>query len=178
MIEIIELALPGVKKIKLRDFSDSRGFFQETYRKPVYVKNGILCDFVQDNHSFSEKGTLRGMHYQSQPGQAKLVTPIVGTIYDVFVDIRPASPTFGKWSAATLSSENHEQIFIPAGYAHGFAVLSESAHVCYKVSTVFDPATECTFRYDDPAIGIEWPFDHPILSEKDALAPTLGELQL
>jgi dTDP-4-dehydrorhamnose 3,5-epimerase len=177
-MEIVDLALPGVKKIRLRDFADSRGFFQELYRKPLYANNGILCDFVQDNHSFSEEGTLRGMHYQSEPGQAKLVTPLVGTIYDVFVDIRPASPTFGKWGAATLSSEKHEQIFIPVGYAHGFAVLSEFAHVCYKVSTVYNPATECSFRFDDPAVGIDWPIELPILSEKDASAPTFAELLL
>ncbi len=175
-MEVIELSLPGVKKIKLCDYRDSRGFFQEFYRKALYAQKGIDCEFVQDNHSFSRKGTLRGMHYQSYPGQAKLIAPLVGIIYDVYVDVRTASPTFGKWGAITLSAEAHEQIFIPEGFAHGFAVLSEYAHVFYKVSTSFDPAAECSFKYDDETVGIEWPLKDPILSERDTMAPEFGEL--
>jgi len=116
------------------------------------------------------------MHFQSEPGQAKLISVIIGTIYDVFVDIRPESPTFGKWGAREIDAEKHEQIFIPVGFAHGFAVLSESAHVLYKVSSVFNPETEKTFCFDDPFVGIEWPFEHPLLSEKDRNALSFAEV--
>ncbi|NGX37488.1 MAG: dTDP-4-dehydrorhamnose 3,5-epimerase [Chlamydiae bacterium] len=178
MIEISDCELPEVKRIQLRSYSDDRGFFIESYRSPIYKKMGIDPDFLQDNHSFSKKGTIRGMHFQSEPGQSKLISVIVGTIYDVFVDIRPHSATFGKWGACELAAKNHEQLFIPVGFAHGFAVLSEEAHIVYKVSNVFNPETEKTFCYDDPDVGIVWPIEHPILSEKDRNAPCLKEVMI
>lgn len=173
MVEVLEHTLPGVKRICLKAYSDGRGFFKELYRKPI---GGIDVDFVQDNHSYSVQKTIRGMHFQSGPGQAKLVTALVGVIYDVFVDIRPDSPTFGKWGSHILEADRHEQLFIPAGFAHGFAVISEEAHVIYKVSTVYDPDLEKSFAFNDPKVRIEWPFEDPIVSERDRLAPTLDEV--
>jgi dTDP-4-dehydrorhamnose 3,5-epimerase len=172
-MEVKELSLPGVKWIRPKIFSDDRGFFRETFRKPLYQGAGIECDFVQDNHSFSKWGTIRGMHFQRSPGQAKLVTVMRGKIFDVFVDIRPNSPTFGKWDGCYLDAA--EQIFIPVGYAHGFCVVSDEAHVFYKVSNLYDPAEERNFRFDDPFVAIEWPIDTPLLSERDSKSPLLKE---
>ncbi|MBS0630242.1 MAG: dTDP-4-dehydrorhamnose 3,5-epimerase [Verrucomicrobia bacterium] len=156
------MLLPGIKLFQLKSFSDERGFFSEIYRQQE-------LQFVQDNLSFSKKGVIRGMHYQSTPGQAKLVTVITGKIYDVFVDIRPESETFGKWGAVELDPSM--QILIPVGFAHGFAVLSDSAHVLYKVSNFYNPETEKSFRFDDPTVGIKWPIAKPILSKRDQCAP-------
>lgn len=176
MIEVTEETLAGVKYISLTTFADERGFFSESYRKPLYQEKGIDASFVQDNHSFSKKGTIRGMHFQTVPGQAKLVSVLVGVIYDVFVDIRPHSPTFGKWGARELDAQKGEQLYIPVGFAHGFAVLSDGAHVLYKVSSVYNSETEKTFRFDDPDVGIKWPVDNPIISERDKTAPLFKEL--
>lgn len=176
MIELKATVFPEVKVIVKKRFSDERGFFIETYRQPLYEEMGILDRFVQDNHSFSKRGTIRGMHFQSFPGQAKLLSVIAGVIYDVFVDVRPDSPTFGQWDSYLLDAKNGEQIYIPVGFAHGFAALSEEAHVLYKVSSVFDPKTEQTFRFDDPQVGIDWPVSHPILSPKDRTAPSFAEV--
>ncbi len=176
MTEIVEEILEGVKLINRSFHADERGFFVEGYRRPLYREFGIEDDFVQDNHSFSKKGVVRGMHFQSSPGQAKLIFVALGTIYDVFVDIRKESKNFGKWGARVLDSSKGQQLYLPAGFAHGFAVLSESAHVLYKVSSVFNPKTERTFRFDDPEVGIEWPISEPILSEKDRGALTLKEV--
>lgn len=176
MISLLTPTFPEVKRICLKVFSDERGFFTEVYRKAQYPDKGISTEFVQDNHSCSVKGTIRGMHFQSRPGQAKLITVIVGTIYDVFVDIRKDSPTFGKWGSYTLEAKNHEQLFLPVGFAHGFATLSEIAHVVYKVSAPFDPDTEKTFHFNDPEVGIEWPIENPILSERDKTALPLREV--
>ena len=176
MIKIHELEFPEVKLLQLKVHFDDRGFFTENYQKFLYEDMGIEVPFVQDNHSFSTKGIIRGMHFQSEPGQAKLISVIVGAIYDVFVDIRPHSPTFGKWSGYLLESEKHEQLFIPVGFAHGFAVVSEGAHVMYKVSSVFNPHTEKSFHYNDSKVGIKWPVAHPILSEKDRSAPKFNEV--
>ncbi|MDN3507061.1 MAG: dTDP-4-dehydrorhamnose 3,5-epimerase [Simkaniaceae bacterium] len=173
---IVEDKLSGVKLIRRKAFGDERGFFSELYRKSLYEEMGIMDDFVQDNHSFSSYGTIRGMHFQSFPGQAKLVSVVVGTIYDVYVDIRKDSPTFGQWGARELAAEKHEQLYVPNGFAHGFAVLSETAHVIYKVSSDYNPETEKSFRFDDPEVGIEWPIDHPILSERDKTAPLFSEV--
>lgn len=170
------LMFAGVKKISGKIFFDDRGFFRETFRKPLYQELGIDVDFVQDNHSFSKQGTIRGMHFQRKPGQAKLITVMSGKIYDVVVDIRPESPTFGKWEGVYLDSASGEQLFIPVGFAHGFCVVSEEAHVCYKVSNIFDPEQEMSFRYDDPFVGIQWPITNPIVSEKDLTCPTLKEV--
>jgi len=178
MISILEEKLSDVKLIRRKVFSDDRGFFSELYRKSLYEEMGISVNFVQDNHSFSAYGTIRGMHFQSFPGQAKLVSVVVGTIYDVYVDIRKGSPTFGQWGARELDAQKHEQLYIPVGFAHGFAVLSDTAHVIYKVSSDYDPKNEKSFRYDDPAVGIVWPIDSPVLSERDQTAPLLSEVLL
>lgn len=174
-MEIVDCTLPDVKRIRPKLFADERGFFRETYRKPLYEKWGIACDFVQDNHSFSKKGTIRGMHFQRFPGQAKLITVVSGRIFDVFVDIRKESSSFGKWAGLYLDAEEGDQLFIPPGFAHGFCVVSESAHVCYKVSAVYDPLEERSFRFDDPAVGIRWPVAEPIVSERDLLSPRFEE---
>ena len=177
-MEVIDQPLPGVKFLRPKTFFDDRGFFRETFRKPLYVQAGIECDFVQDNHSFSKQGTIRGMHFQRAPGQAKLVTVIQGKIYDVFVDIRPGSPNFGKWKGVFLDAALGDQLFVPVGYAHGFCVMSETAHVSYKVSAVYDPIEERGFRYDDPFVGIDWPIAEPVLSERDCKSPLLKEISL
>lgn len=175
-MEVIELTFPGVKKLRSPIFSDERGFFREMFREPLYLENGICCRFVQDNHSFSKKGTIRGMHFQRSPGQSKLVTVISGEIFDVFVDVREDSPNFGKWEGVYLSASSGDQLFIPDGYAHGFCVVSEEAHVFYKVSSLYDLKEEMSFRYDDPEVGIVWPVNTPILSERDKKSPCLKEI--
>lgn len=177
-MDIHELPLEGLKLIKLKVFEDDRGFFRESYKKPLYHQIGIEEAFVQDNHSYSKKGTLRGMHFQSKPGQSKLLTVVLGKIFDVCVDIRQGSPTFGKWHGVYLSAEEHEQLYIPVGFAHGFCILSEDAHILYKVTSLYDASTEKGFRYDDPDISIEWPIEDPLLSPKDARAPAFKEIFL
>lgn len=168
--------LDGIKKIQCGKLFDERGFFRETFRKTRYKELGIDDDFVQDNHSFSKYGTIRGMHFQRFPGQAKLITIVHGKIYDVVVDIRPTSPTFGKWEGIYLDAGQGDQLYIPIGFAHGFCVVSEDAHVCYKVSSIYDPAEEKSIRYDDPFVGIVWPIECPFISEKDRLAPSFKEI--
>jgi dTDP-4-dehydrorhamnose 3,5-epimerase len=166
-MEVIDLELSGLKLLKPRVFRDDRGFFLESYRRDLYTQHGIDCEFVQDNHSRSVKGTLRGLHYQSSPGQAKLLRVTSGRIFDVAVDIRPESPTFGQWHGVHLDAEDHCQIYIPIGFAHGFCVLSDVCDVLYKCSNPYDARTECTIRWDDPAISVEWPVAEPILSARD-----------
>ena len=176
-MEIIDLSLPGLKLIRLNVFDDERGFFKECYRKPRYNEYGIECEFVQDNLSYSKKDVIRGMHFQTEPGQAKLVSVLQGEIFDVAVDLRPDSPYFGKWEGVRLSAENHEQLFIPIGFAHGFCVMSgQGAHVHYKVSSVYDHVTERTFRYDDPHVKIEWPTKTPVISARDQTSPYFREI--
>jgi dTDP-4-dehydrorhamnose 3,5-epimerase len=170
----MDLSLPGLKWIRLQSFEDSRGSFQEYYQKNRYEDLGIRCDFAQDNLSISKKDVIRGMHFQNDPGQAKLISVIQGKIFDVVVDIRPDSPSFGKWEGLYLNP--HEQLFIPVGFAHGFCVVSPEAHVLYKVSNLYDSQTEKGFRFDDPDLGITWPTSHPILSERDQKAPYFKEL--
>jgi len=174
-MEVQDLSFEGVKKIRPKVFFDDRGFFRETFRKPHFLEAGITADFDQDNHSFSKQGTIRGMHFQRFPGQAKLVTVMEGKIFDVVVDIRPGSPTFGKWEGVYLDATHGDQLFIPIGFAHGFCVVSEHAHIYYKVSTVYEPSEERSFRYDDPFVGIVWPIDAPLLSERDLSSPLLLE---
>jgi len=176
MVSVVDEQLNEVKLIQRKAFGDERGFFSELYRKSLYEELGIGIDLVQDNHSFSGRGTIRGMHFQSFPGQAKLISVIVGTIYDVYVDIRKDSPTFGRWGGRELDAKRHEQLFIPVGFAHGFAVLSEEAHVIYKVSSDYNPETEKGFCFDDPDVGIDWPIENPILSSRDREAPLLSEV--
>jgi len=154
---------------------DERGFFVETFRASTLAEAGIDATFVQDNHSRSRRGVVRGMHFQ--PGQAKLVRCARGAIYDVLVDIRRGSPTFGNWEGFTLDDVEHRQLFVPDGFAHGFCVLSELADVAYKVTSYYDPAAESGFSYEDPEVGIEWPdADSLVGSERDRAAPTLAEL--
>jgi len=174
----LNLTLEGLKLITPKVFFDERGFFKESYQKPLYHERGIDCDFVQDNHSFSKKGTIRGLHFQTFPGQAKLISVVHGKIFDVAVDIRPDSSTFGKWEGVFLDDIEHKQLFIPIGFAHGFCVVSETAHVVYKVSTLYDPKHEKGFRFDDPQIGISWPIEAPMVSERDRLAPFFYEVFL
>ncbi len=177
-MQVEELTLPGVKLIKNRVFIDERGFFRETFRQSTYAEKGIECSFVQDNHSFSHKGTLRGMHFQRIPGQAKLISVIYGKIYDVVVDIRRNSPNYRQWLGVYLDAQSAEQLFVPVGYAHGFFVVSETAHVCYKVSALYNPSEEKGFCFNDPAIGIVWPDLPSLISEKDRSSPWLEEVAL
>ena len=175
-MKVINLNLSGLKLLKPTVYKDPRGSFVECYQAPVYKELGISCNFVQDNCSTSKRHTIRGMHFQAKPGQDKLVTVMEGRIYDVVVDIRPASPTYGQWEAVELDAESFEQLFIPVGFAHGFCVLSETAKVYYKVSNVFDPMQEKGFRWDDPEIGIEWPSKEPVLSLRDLESPFFSEV--
>ncbi|HEY5427984.1 MAG TPA: dTDP-4-dehydrorhamnose 3,5-epimerase [Solirubrobacteraceae bacterium] len=153
---------------------DERGFFAETYRRNRFAELGIAVDFVQDNHSRSGCGIVRGMHYQ--PGQAKLIRCVRGAIFDVVCDIRPGSPQFGEWEGVVLDDIEHRQLYCPDGFAHGFCVLSEIADVTYKVSTYYDPELEGGFAFDDPAVGIEWPADVELtVSQRDRTAPSLAQ---
>ncbi len=168
--------LAGLLLVKPTVHRDERGFLVETYRDAAYRDAGIDVAFVQDNHSRSLRGTLRGMHFQTSPGQAKLVRAASGVIFDVAVDIRPGSPTYGQWHGVMLDAEDHHQLFVPVGFAHGFCVVSDIADVTYKVSSGYDAATESGFHYADPDVGIRWPVDDPRISARDARAPRLAEL--
>jgi len=173
------MTLPDVIMLTPRHFGDHRGFFAETYSRRVYVGLGIDIDFLQDNHSLSAQvGTVRGLHFQAPPhAQAKLVRCGRGAIFDVAVDIRRGSPTYGQWVAYELSAENGTQLFIPAGFAHGFVTLQPDSEIVYKCSEYYARETEGAVRWDDPAIGIEWPLSEgAILSSKDAAAPLLADL--
>ena len=163
------LALSGLKIVQPRIFQDERGCFWESYRRPLYEELGIALDFPQDNVSVSCKGTIRGLHYQK--GQAKLVSVLSGAIFDVAIDIRKESPTFGQWTALELNDSCRKQFFIPDGFAHGFCVLSEQAIVQYKVSAVYDPKEEKSIRWNDPFFAIDWPVKAPILSMRDQASP-------
>ena len=175
-MQITSLYLQGLKKIEPRLFRDERGFFFESYRAPLYQEHGIDVPFVQDTISFSTQNTIRALHFQSDPGQAKLVSCIEGSIWDVAVDIRPNSPTFGQWEAVELNSNQCAQLFIPVGFAHGYCVLSETAKVLYKVSSIYNPQQERSLRWNDPDLGIAWPAQTPILSERDQTSPFFKEL--
>ena len=172
-------ALPDVLVVEPTVYRDPRGFFVESYHGPRYRQAGIDVTFVQDNQSRSVKGTLRGLHWQVAPRpQAKLVRVVDGEILDVAVDVREGSPTFGRWAAVTLSSENFRQLFVPVGFAHGFLVLSEQADIEYKCSDIYDPAAERGLMWNDPAIGIDWPITDPILSERDQGHPPFSALRV
>jgi dTDP-4-dehydrorhamnose 3,5-epimerase len=175
-MEASPLSLAGLISIKPRVFADARGFFLETYSEGPWSAAGVNCRFVQDNHSHSVKGTLRGLHYQSTPGQAKLVRVAKGRIFDVAVDIRPGSPTFGKWEGVYLDGEQHHQLFIPIGFAHGFCVVSETADVIYKVSSPYDAKAECTLAWNDPDVGVQWPVSSPVLSARDQSGESFADL--
>ena len=176
-MNVIPTSLEGLLIIEPNVFGDARGYFFETYHQRRYQSAGLDTTFVQDNLSFSKKNTLRGLHFQITHPQTKLVQAVTGEIFDVAVDIRPESPTFGKWSSALLSEENKRQLFIPGGFAHGFCVLSESAHVAYKCSDYYSPGDEGGILWSDPAIAIDWPVKDPMLSDKDKQYPCLKDLR-
>jgi dTDP-4-dehydrorhamnose 3,5-epimerase len=169
--------LEGLALLEPDVHGDARGFFVETYRAGQWGELGIPAEWVQDNHSRSRRGTVRGMHFSLPPGQAKLVRCARGRIWDVVVDLRRESPTFGEWEAAELDDETHRQLFVPVGFAHGFCVLSEVADVAYKCSDYYDPALERGFAWDDPEVGIAWPHEAELLvSARDREAPRLSEI--
>ena len=170
------LALPDVIQIEPQVFGDTRGFFLETYQEAAFHAAGITARFVQDNHSFSTRGVLRGLHYQQAPyAQGKLVQAAMGTIWDVVVDIREGSATYGRWVGAELSGENHRALWIPPGFAHGFVVLSDSAHFLYKCTAPYTPAAERGFRWDDPGVAIDWPTREITLSARDRGLPAFAD---
>ena len=175
-MQIKTTTLEGIVIIESEVFDDSRGYFMETYHADRYYNAGVQASFVQDNLSFSTKGTLRGLHFQIRRPQAKLVQAVTGEIFDVVVDIRPGSKTFGQWSGIRLSAHNKRQVFIPAGFAHGFCVLSQTAHFLYKCSEFYNPEDEGGIIWSDPSIGIQWPIGEPSISEKDRRFPSLSEL--
>lgn len=173
-MQVSDLSLEGLKLIDLQIFKDPRGLFFENYNRERYAEVGIECEFVQDNCSYSNGGVLRGLHYQSNPGQAKLISVIRGKIFDVAVDIRPESASFGLWEGIYMSSENRSQLFMPVGFAHGFCVISMDAEVLYKTSAPYDPEYEHSLRWDDPDIGIHWPITEPYLSKRDQEAESFA----
>lgn len=179
-MKIIPTAIPDVWIIEPKVFQDDRGFFLESYQKKQFEEAGINIDFVQDNHSKSCHGTLRGLHYQIQQPQGKLVRTIAGEIFDVVVDIRKSSPTFGQWAGDYLSAENKRMLWVPAGFAHGFFVTSQEAEVLYKASDYYAPQWERCILWNDPGIGIPWPIkdQNPILSVKDVKGRLLEEAEL
>ncbi|KAI5916689.1 dTDP-4-dehydrorhamnose 3,5-epimerase [Thauera sp. 2A1] len=172
-MKVIETALPGVLIIEPKVFGDARGFFLETFQLERYREIGITLPFVQDNHSRSQRGVLRGLHFQKTKPQGKLVRVSRGAVYDVAVDIDPASPTFGRHVGVELSDDNHRQLWIPPGYAHGFCVLSEIADFEYKCTELYYPEDEGGVVWNDPDVGINWPCKTPILSKKDQSLPNL-----
>jgi dTDP-4-dehydrorhamnose 3,5-epimerase len=175
-MELLPTSLPGVLLIQPKVHRDARGFFIETYHAPRYKEAGVKDEFIQDNQSASVQRTLRGLHAQIRRPQAKLVRCIEGSIFDVAVDVRQGSPTFGKWFGAVLSAENARQMYVPAGFVHGFAVSSPTAQVEYKCSDIYVADDQLTVLWNDPAIGIDWGIQDPILSEKDKAAKPLAEL--
>jgi dTDP-4-dehydrorhamnose 3,5-epimerase len=172
----LETKLEGVVLLEPEVHGDDRGFMVETFRRDAWAEHGVDVEFVQHNHSRSAGGTLRGLHFQTEPGQAKLVRCPRGAIFDVAVDLRRGSPTYGEWEGYVLDDETHRQLFVPVGFGHGFAVLSEVADVAYLLSSVYDPATESGIAWDDPDVGVEWPVSDPLLSERDRAAPRLAEV--
>ncbi len=177
-MEVIPTRLEGLVLLEPAVHGDERGFFAETWRADSWPEAGVTAEFVQDNHSRSRKGTLRGMHFQTSPGQAKLVRCARGSVIDVAVDLRLNSPTFGEWEAVELSDENMRQFFVPVGFAHGFCVTSDLADFTYRCSNYYDPATEAGIAWNDPEVGIEWPADIEILvSDRDNEAPSLAEVK-
>jgi dTDP-4-dehydrorhamnose 3,5-epimerase len=174
-MRVLETALEGVLLIELEVYADPRGWFAESYRADRYAEAGIAAPFLQDNVSRSVRGTLRGLHFQEPHPQGKLVQVLRGALFDVAVDVRLGSPTFGRWVGVELSDDNHRQLFIPPGFAHGFCVTSESADFFYKCTAVWSPEAERAVAWNDPDLAIEWPVAQPLVSVKDARAPRLRE---
>jgi len=175
-MEVRKTELPGVLLIEPHIYRDDRGSFLESWRQERYEGVGLPSTFVQDNAAVSRQGVLRGLHYQHPDPQGKLVMVLYGAVYDVAVDIRRGSPTFGRWMGTELSAENARQLWIPEGFAHGYVVLSDTAVFAYKCTRPYRPDADRAIRYDDPRIGIEWPISDPIVSSKDANAPLLDHL--
>ena len=176
-MNVLPTKLPDVLLIEPQVFEDRRGFFFESYSYQRYVEHGMTTVFVQDNHSRSVAGTVRGLHYQLQPGQVKLVRVVAGEVWDVAVDIRLGSPSYGQHTGITLSAANKRQLYIPGGFAHGFCVLSDTAEIEYKVDTPYDPDKERGISFADETLAIEWPCESPILSDRDAALPPLAEAE-
>ena len=176
-MERLPTRLDGLVLLAPTVHGDQRGFFLETYRADAWARHGVPTAFVQDNHSRSRRGTLRGIHFQTHPGQGKLVRCARGTVWDVVVDLRRGSPTFGEWEGFELDDVHGHQLWIPVGFGHGFCVLSDTADFVYKCTNYYDPATEAGIRFDDPEVGVQWPSEVELLySERDATAPLLSEI--
>ncbi|MEN6414781.1 MAG: dTDP-4-dehydrorhamnose 3,5-epimerase [Veillonellales bacterium] len=175
-MNIVETKLPGVLIVETRAFGDERGFFKETWRQERYEALGIKGPFVQDNLSYSTRGVLRGLHYQNPHSQGKLVSVVLGAVFDAAVDIRVGSPTFGQWTGVELSGDNHRQFWIPSGFAHGFCVLSDTVYFTYKCTDVYTPSAEGGIIWNDPDIGIQWPVEAGVLSDKDQVYPRLKDI--
>ena len=177
-MEFVRQKIEEVILITPKVFEDARGFFLETYSQKVFQENGIEVNFVQDNHSFSKKGVLRGLHFQKPPmAQDKLVRVVKGEVFDVAVDLRKDSLTCGQWVGANLSSDNRQMLFIPKGFAHGFLTLSDTADFEYKVSNLYAPKYDCGLLWDDPDVGIVWPIRQPVLNDKDKTQPRFAEVR-
>jgi dTDP-4-dehydrorhamnose 3,5-epimerase len=174
-MQIEESDIPGVLVVTPKIFGDERGFFLESYNKKVFLQAGIEQEFVQDNHSKSIRGVVRGLHYQKKFPQGKLIRVIQGEVLDVIVDIRKGSPNFSRWISILLTAENKKQVWIPGGLAHGFAVISETAELCYKATEYYHPEDEAGIRWNDPQLNINWQVQNPLLSEKDRQLPLLAE---
>lgn len=180
-MNVIETPLPGLLVLEPRLFGDTRGFFLESWNARAFAQaTGLDTHFVQDNHSRSRRGVLRGLHYQIRQPQGKLVRVVRGAIFDVAVDLRRSSPTFGRWFGVALTEDNHLQLWVPPGFGHGFLVLSESADVLYKATDYYAPEHERSLLWNDPAVGVDWPLDaiEPLLSEKDAAGLPLAQCEV
>lgn len=175
-MKVIQTPLTGVLLVEPTVHGDDRGFFFEAFHAGKYAEAGIDTAFVQTNVSRSTRGVLRGLHYQQPNPQGKLVTVLEGEVYDVAVDIRPSSPSFGAWTAAILTAQNKRQLWIPEGFAHGFCVVSDSATFMYQCTRLYDPTADAAIAWDDPMIGVDWPISAPTLSPKDARAPRLADI--
>lgn len=176
-MKVLGTGLTGVMIIEPKVFGDARGFFMETWNQARYLEHGLPAVFVQDNISYSQKGVLRGLHFQNPNAQGKLVSVLQGEVFDVAVDIRLGSPTFGEWVGVSLSSENKRQFYIPEGFAHGFCVTSETALFAYKCTEMYQPKMEYGLSWQDPDLGIQWPIEEPLLSEKDLIYPRLKDIE-
>lgn len=176
-MQVIDTALAGVKLIEPRVFGDDRGFFMESWNARTFADAGLDLSFVQDNHSRSARGVLRGLHYQIGPAQGKLVRVVTGAVFDVAVDLRRSSPTFGQWVGYELSATNHRMLWIPEGFAHGFLTLQDGTDFIYKCTELYTPSAEHCLAWDDPKVGIGWPLDGltPLVSDKDRRGKSLGE---
>ena len=173
-MDVVALDLQGLKLVRPRVHRDGRGAFVEAYQSDRYADVGIGAAFVQDNHSISQAGTLRGLHFQARPGQGKLVRVAAGKIFDVAVDVRRGSPTFGRWQGVELDGHDHHQLWVPVGFAHGFCVLEGPAHVLYKTTSTFDPGEERAIAWNDRDLAIDWPLADPVLSDRDRAAPSFA----